>query len=269
MSATLARSETGGPAEVRVGHDRAATGRATRAPIADDGDALRFCSTCAFGAVCCDRGVDKLALNELHCLVEHVGPYRAGEAVFRNGERFGAIYAVRSGTVKTRVVDLEGRELVLGFHLPGELVGLDAIHPECYPCDAIALEPTEVCRFSFPALSTLAARLPGIQRELFRRMSKDIGGKALLAGDYSSDERLAAFLVLLGRRYAERGFAPGALHLAMSRGDIANYLRLAAETVSRVLRRFQDQGLIRVDGRDLTIAKPAELYALARPILDR
>ena len=252
-----------------MGEDRLTSGRFARSPIADDGDALRFCSTCAFGAVCCDRGVDKLALNELHCLVEHVGPYRTGEAVFRTGDRFGAIYAVRSGTVKTRVVDLDGRELVLGFHLPGELIGLDAIHPESYPCDAVALEPVEGCRFSFPALSTLATRLPGIQQELFRRMSKDIGGKALLAGDYSSDERLAAFLVLLGRRYAERGFPPGTLHLAMSRGDIANYLRLAAETVSRVLRRFQDQGLIKVDGRELALARPTELYALARPILDR
>ncbi len=253
-----------------MGHDETATGRiAPPNPVANDGDEARFCTTCAFGAVCLGRGVDKLALHDLHCLVEHVGPYRAGEAVFRHAEHFDAIYAVRAGTVKTRLLDVEGRERVLGFHLPGELIGLDAIHPEEYPCDAIALDTVEVCRFSFPALSTLAARLPGVQQELFRRMSKDIGGNALLVGDYSADERLAAFLVTLGQRYAERGFPVGQLHLAMSRGDIANYLHLAAETVSRVLRRFQDQGLIRVDGRDVAVAKPAELFALARAILNR
>ena len=253
-----------------MGHDETALGRiAAPNPIADDGSEERFCSTCAFGAVCIGRGVDKLALHELHCLVEHVGPYRPGEAVFRDGGHFDAIYAVRAGTVKTRKLDLEGRELVLGFHLPGELIGLDAIHPEEYPCDAIALDTVEVCRFSFPALSTLAARLPGVQQELFRRMSKDIGGNALLVGDYSADERLAAFLVTLGQRYADRGFPVGHLHLAMSRSDIANCLRLAAETVSRVLRRFQDQGLIHVEGRDVTVTKPAELFALARPILKR
>lgn len=243
--------------------------RAVPNPIADDGDEENFCTTCAFGALCTAQGVDKAGLRALHCLIEHVGNYRAGEAIFRTGDRFGAVYAVRHGTVKTRLVDIEGRELVLGFHLPGELVGLNAIHPEAYPCDAIALDAVEVCRFSFPALATLAARVPGIQQELFRRLSKDIGNAALLAGDYSADERLAAFLLTLAKRYAERGFPADALHLAMSRGDIANYLRLAAETVSRVLRRFQDQGLILVDGRDVAILGRDALYELARPILQR
>lgn len=238
-------------------------------PIANDGDETHFCSTCAFGSVCIGSGMDKTTLHDLHCLVEHVGSYQSGDAVFRAGDRFNAIYAVRAGAVKTRLVDLEGRELVLGFHLPGELIGLDAIDPETYPCDAIALGEVEVCRFSFPALATLAARMPAIQHELFRRLSRDIGNASLLAGDYSADERLAAFLIGLGRRYADRGFPVQTLSLAMSRGDIANYLRLAAETVSRVLRRFQDRGLIRVDGRLVTIAKPAELFDLARPILQR
>ena len=149
-------------------------------PIASDGDEKHFCSTCAFGSVCIGSGVDKVALHDLHCLVEHVGAYRSGDAIFRTGDRFNAIYAVRSGAVKTRVVDLEGRELVLGFHLPGELIGLDAIDPECYPCDAIALGEVEVCRFSFPALATLATRAPSIQLELFRRLSRDIGNAARL-----------------------------------------------------------------------------------------
>ena len=252
-----------------MGHDVVHGRIAPPNPIADDGDDYRFCSTCAFGAVCVGSGVDKIALRDLHCLVEHVGNYRPGATIFRTGERFSAIYAVRSGTVKTRLVDIDGRELVLGFYLPGELVGLNAIHPESYPCDAVALDTVEVCRFSFPALATLATRMPGIQQELFRRLSKDIGNAALLAGDYSADERLAAFLSGLCRRYAERGFPADTLHLAMSRGDIANYLRLAAETVSRVLRRFQDQGLINVDGREVAIAKPAALFDLARPILQR
>ena len=253
-----------------MGHDETALGRIARHnPLTDDGDAHHFCSTCAFGAVCIGNGIDKVALNELHCLVEHAGPYQSGETIFRSGDRFSAIFAVRSGAVKTRLVDIDGRELVLGFHLPGELVGLNAIHPDAYPCDAVALDTVEVCRFSFPALATLAARMPGIQQELFCRLSRDIGNAALLAGDYSADERLAAFLIGLSHRYADRGFSPGMMHLAMSRGDIANYLRLAAETVSRVLRRFQDQGLILVEGRDVTLAKPAELFTIARPILER
>ena len=236
-------------------------------PIADDGDDLRFCSTCAFGSVCLPAGVDKTALRELHMLVEHIGPYRAGDHVFRSGERFAAIFAVRGGVVKTRQLDDDGREQVLGFHLPGEMVGLNAIHPAKYPCDAIALDTVFVCRFSFPALATLAVKMPDVQQQLFRLLSADIGKASLLAGDYSADERLAAFLLVLADRFAARGFSAKAFRLEMSRGDIANYLRLASETVSRVLRRLQDQKLIHVEGRDVELLDRTALHDLARNIL--
>ena len=241
--------------------------RPAQSPIADDGDDLRFCSTCAFGSVCLPAGVDKTALRELHMLVEHIGPYRAGDLVFRNGEPFAAIFAVRGGVVKTRQLDDDGREQVLGFHLPGEMIGLNAIHPAKYPCDAIALDTVFVCRFSFPALATLAVKMPGVQQQLFRLLSADIGKASLLAGDYSADERLAAFLLGLADRFAARGFSAKAFRLEMSRGDIANYLRLASETVSRVLRRLQDQKLIRVDGREVELLDRAALHDLARNIL--
>ena len=232
-----------------------------------DGDALHFCSTCAFGEVCLPGGFDKSALQDLHCLVEHVGPFHAGDLLFRSGEKFESIFAVRAGTVKTAMMDEQGREQVLGFHLPGEMVGLNAIHPARYPCDAIALDTVYLCRFSFPALATLALRMPGIQQQLFRLLSADIGKAALLAGDYNANERMAAFLILLADRYAARGFSATRFRLSMSRGDIANHLRLAAETVSRVLRRFQDQGLIRVEERDVELIQPGQLRQLARCIL--
>jgi CRP/FNR family transcriptional regulator len=236
-------------------------------PIADDGDDVHFCSTCTFGSVCLPSGLDKTSLNALHMLVEHVGPFHDGDVVFRNGERFGALFAVRAGMVKTRKVDDEGHEQVLGFHLPGEMIGLDAIHPAKYPCDAIALDTVYVCRFSFPALSTLAAKIPDVQQRLFDLLSADIGKSSQFAGDHTADERLAAFLLDLGARYAARGFAPNAYRLVMPRADIANYLRLAAETVSRVLRRFQDQHLIRVDGREVELLDKVALRQLARHIL--
>lgn len=239
----------------------------TFVPGTGDGDELNFCSTCAFGEVCLPGGFDKPALQDLHCLVEHVGPLRAGDSIFRSGEPFESIFAVRAGTVKTSLVDEEGREQVLGFHLPGEMVGLNAIHPARYPCDAIALDTVYLCRFSFPALATLAMRLPGIQQQLFRLLSADIGKAALLAGDYTANERMAAFLVLLADRYAARGFSATRFRLSMSRGDIANHLRLAAETVSRVLRRFQDQGLIRVEEREMELLDSRQLRTLARCVL--
>ncbi len=236
-------------------------------PGEGDGDAVHFCSTCAFGEICLPGGYDKQTLQELHFLVEHVGPFHAGDHIFRTGEKFESIFAVRAGTVKTSLIDEEGREQVLGFHLPGEMVGLNAIHPARYPCDAIALDTVYLCRFSFPALAVLATRISGIQQQLFRLLSADIGKAALLAGDYNANERMAAFLIVLADRYAARGFSATSFRLSMPRGDIANHLRLAAETVSRVLRRFQDQGLIRVEERDIELLQPGQLRQLARCIL--
>jgi CRP/FNR family transcriptional regulator len=241
-------------------------GRA-RHPIADDGDELRFCSTCAFSAACLDQGYDKSRLQELHVLVAHVGPYEEGAHLFREGDAFDAIAAVRAGTVKTYVTDDEGREQVLGFFLPGEVIGLNAISQARYPCNAVALEPVLLCRFSFPNIAALAARMPGLQQQLFRLLSEDIGKAALLAGNFSADERLAAFLVSMSRRQAARGFSAIRFRLSMTRTDIANYLRLASESVSRGFSRLQDAGLLRVDRREIEIVDPVSLESLARNIL--
>ena len=238
-----------------------------RTPIADDGDELHFCSTCAFSAACIEQGYDKSLLRELHVLVEHIGPFREGEHIFREGDPFNAIAAVRGGTVKTYVTDTEGREQVQGFFLPGEMIGLSAISQGRYPCNAVALDSVVLCRFSFPNIAALAARLPGLQQQLFRLLSLDIGKASLLAGNFTADERMAAFLVALSRRFAARGFSATRFRLSMTRTDIANYLRLASETVSRVLTRFQDDGLLRVERRDVELLQPARLADLARSVL--
>lgn len=246
---------------------------ATRPPqphyqvAADDGDEMRFCSTCAFSKACLAEGMDKGSLRDLHILVEHVGPLAAGAHLFREGESFEAIAAVREGAVKTYVIDREGREQVLGFHFPGEIIGLSAIENERYPCNAVALDTVTLCCFSFSRIAVLAARLPGLQKQLFRLMSRDIGNALLLAGDHSADERLAAFLILLSRRLSAVGLSGLRVRLMMPRTDIANYLRLAPETVSRVLRRLQDEGMIHVQGRELELTDRERVESLASVIL--
>jgi CRP/FNR family transcriptional regulator len=236
-------------------------------PIADDGDDFHFCSTCAFSAACLERGYSKAELRELHVLVEHIGPFEEGEHIFREGDEFNAIAAVRGGTVKTYVNDAEGREQVQGFFLPGEVIGLSAISQGRYPCNAVALDSVILCRFSFPTMAALATRMPGLQAQLFRLLSHDIGKAALLAGNYSADERMAAFLISLSRRYAARGFSANRFQLTMTRTDIANYLRLAAESVSRVFRRFQDDDLIKVERRDIELLDRRRMEELARSVL--
>ena len=223
---------------------------------ADDGDALRFCSTCAFSDACASQGYDKSALSELHVLVDHVGPFHAGEPVFRAGEPFDAIAAVRAGMVKTTVIDSQGHEQVLGFSLPGEVIGLNAIHDGRYPCDAVALDTVYLCRFSFPRMSLLATRMPGLQARLFSLLSAEIGKVAMLAANHRTDARVAS------GRYARRGFSATRFTLMMARTDIANYLRMAPETTTRVLRRLQDDGLIEIRQRDVLLRRPDRRAAL-------
>ena len=241
---------------------------ALRTPsIANDGDEVKFCSTCAFSDACMREGFNRAQLRDLHVLVEHVGPFSPGDHLFREGDPFTAIAAVRAGTVKTYVVDAQGREQVQGFFLPGEVIGLNAIHNERYPANAAALDTVVLCRFSFPQMAMLATRLPGLQLHLFRLLSQNIDKAALFAGDFSADERLAAFLITLSRRYAARGFSGRIFSLTMARADIANYLRLAPETVSRVLRRFQNDGLLRIERREVELLGRERLDQLASSVL--
>lgn len=241
--------------------------RRPKSPIADDGDEFHFCTTCAFSSACLSSGFDKTHLRDLHVLVEHVDTFREGDHIFREGDTFNVIAAVRAGTVKTYVTDSEGREQVLGFFLPGEVIGLSAISHARYPCNAVALESVQLCRFSFPNIAALATRMPGLQQRLFTLLSEDINKAALLSGNFTADERMAAFLISLSRRYAARGFSANRFTVAMTRTDIANYLRLASETVSRVFRRFQDDGLLRVERRDIELLQRPKLEALARNVL--
>jgi CRP/FNR family transcriptional regulator len=239
-----------------------------RAPL-DDGDAVRFCSTCVFGKLCLPDGYSKQALGELHMLIEHVGPFHAGDPIFAPGEAFQAVYSVRAGVVKTWLLDDKGREQVLGFYTPGELVGLNAIYPARYPCHATAVDTVMLCRFSFPAMATMAARIPSIQQTLFELISKDIGTATLGKGDFAADERLAAFLINWSERLASRGYAANQFQLPMQRTDIANYLTMAPETLSRVIRRLSDEGVVSFDRREVEVHDRKALRKLAASILGR
>jgi CRP/FNR family transcriptional regulator len=256
---------SGGPIRWSVAETRpggVAAGLRGQQDVASD-----FCRSCALSSVCVMVGYGKPELSPLHGLMTHVGPYRAGETVFRQGDAFEAVFALRAGVVKTRQLDPQGRERVLGFFLPGEVIGLDAIYPDRFPCDAVALEDVQCCRFSFSAMSALAAYRPEVQLHLFRLISRQLGMARRLAVDYSAGERVAAFLIDLGGRYAARGFPGTHFRLSMSRSDIASHLNLAAETVSRVLSRFRAKGLIQIRGRVLHLRDIPRLHDLGRKLL--
>jgi len=221
------------------------------------------CSTCSLAELCLPMGLNHDDMQRVDDLVERSELMHEGEHLFRIGDRFKRVYAVRVGTYKSYTVDSEGREHVLGFHLPGELIGLDAIHSGVHRSNAVALDTATVCMLSYEALDKLAGEISGLRTQMFKLMSKDISDAAALAGDFTAEERIAAFLTSLSKRYHLRGFSPLEFNLTMSRRDIANFLRLAPETVSRVFARFEKDKLIAVERRSLRITALTKLLDMA------
>lgn len=225
-----------------------------------------FCDTCALlqGEAESAGGAELVRLTHL---VESRGPYRAGEYLFRQCEPSDALFVVRYGAVKICYSEADGRECVGAFYLPGDVIGLRAIHTTQFPYDAVALDTTYVCRYSFAAICALAAHRPAIQEHLFRLLGRELHASRGLAANHSAEARIAAFLVRLGERYARCGQSATAFQLRMSRADIGNYLRLASETVSRVLTRFRDRHLIRLRARSVELLAPDHLRAVGRALL--
>ena len=224
------------------------------------------CASCCLRSVCLPSD---LVRSELDGFGEaSIAKRRAarGASLYRSGDRFDFIYAVRSGAFKTVSVSRQGDEKITGFHLSGEFVGLEAISNGRHGHDAIALEDSEVCVLPFASLEKMAMSTPALQHRLLRLVSSDAShdqGLMPLLGSMSAEQRLAAFLLSLSRRHQRLGFSPTRFVLRMTREEIGNYLGLTLETVSRLLSRFQREGLIVVHQRDIDLRNPERIAELA------
>ncbi len=190
---------------------------------------------------------------------------RRGDYLFHCGAPFHSLYGVRAGSFKTVLLTRDGREQVTGFHLAGEILGLESIGSEHCGADAIALEDGEVVEIPFDELDLASCREPALQRELLCLLASEIqrSRKALLLlGTMRAEERLAAFLLNLSRRLAARGWSSTEFLLRMTREEIGSLLGLKLETVSRILSRFQAEGLISVRNRDIAILEMEALEAV-------
>ena len=214
------------------------------------------CQACSLNEICLPVGMEASDLDQLDAIIERKQPISRGEHLFQTGDNFRCLYAVRSGSLKTYTTSEDGAEQVMGFHLPGELVGLDAIANNQHPLSAKALETSSLCEVPFKDLELLSQQLPSLQHQMLRVMSQEIRDdeqNMVILGQKSAEERLAAFLISLSNRLQRRGFSANQFNLSMSRGDIGNYLGLALETVSRLFSRFQNEGLLRVDRKHIEL----------------
>ncbi|PAU76325.1 fumarate/nitrate reduction transcriptional regulator Fnr [Halomonas salipaludis] len=224
------------------------------------------CQTCSLSSLCLPLALEFSDVDQFDAIIRRRAPLKKGEALFRQGEAFTSVFAVRSGSLKQLASEGNGEDQLTNFYLPSELVGLDAIDDERYPGTVTALETTTVCEIPFDRLDHLSEQLPELRTQLFRSMSKEMRDDRRmmrLLSRKTADERLASFLLGLSNRFRRRGYSAYSFRLSMSRADIGNYLGLAVETVSRILGRFQQQQLVAVAGREVNILDLAALESLA------
>lgn len=212
--------------------------------------------TCSFRELCLPVGLTDKEIEHLDSLINYKFRVRRGEYLSRIGANFKSLYAVKNGSFKTCVLKMDGRQQVTGFYMTGELLGLDAISPEKHTCDTIALVDSEVCEVPFKKLEEIGRSIPSLMHQLHKIMSREIvqdRSIMMLLGSMRAEERLAAFLLNLSTRLARRGYSPTNFILRVTREDIGSYLGLKLETVSRAFSKLQDEGLITVNIKHVTL----------------
>jgi len=220
------------------------------------------CKDCSLSSLCLPLSLDFSDMDLLDGIIKRGKPLKKGEFLFHQGDVFGSIFAVRSGSLKTFSLNDDGSEQLTGFHLPSELLGLSGLHSERHPVSAQALETSSLCELPFAHLDELTATLPSLRHQLMRVMSREIQGDQQmmwLLSKKTADARIASFLLNLSTRFSARGYSDSQFRLAMSRREMGNYLGLAVETVSRVFTRFAQHGLISADGKEVHILDRALL----------
>lgn len=224
------------------------------------------CSKCSIQLLCLPASIETDDFNLLNSIVQKRRPLKRGDILFSSGQPLDSIYVAREGAFKTVVFNSDGDSQVTGFHLPGEILGLDALGTSLHTCDAIALTLADVCIIPLSELEQVALQIPGLQHQLLKIIGQTINRDQKhieLLSKKNAHERVAIFLHQLAERYKLLGRSEQRFLIPMSREDIGSYLGLVIETVSRTLSKMQDEGLISVNGRDIQILNKDRLYGLA------
>ncbi len=232
---------------------------------------LVSCSSCRLSTLCLPIALNSDEVNQLDEIVQRSKPLGKGDHLYRGGNPFSSIYAVRSGSFKSYTLSTDGTEQVNGFYLPGEIIGMDGISSLNHGSSAIALERSSVCEIPFHRLEELSRHLPSLQHHFFQIMGKEIAKdqKMLtLLSCNSAEERVASLLLSFSARNDRRHLSPTKLRLTMTRAEIGNYLGITVETVSRILTRLQGQEVLTVDNKDVEIMDLVKLRQVARIFSD-
>jgi len=211
------------------------------------------CHKCAVNSICLPTGLSGSELQELESVIDTSKIINKGHSVFTCGERFNSLYVVHSGMFKTTVIDESGKERIISFHLPGEIMGFDGIHSDVYHSSASALTMSSYCKIPYNELLDVAEDFPVIQRNLLKVMSREIYNCKKNHLDISSKAKLALFILTLAQRFKSRGYSDKEYFLPISQRDIASYLGMAEQTLSRIFTKLQKQEIIKYKKHSMTI----------------
>ena len=214
------------------------------------------CQSCSFSHLCLPVSLNSDELDSLDDIIERKRPLHKHDYLLRANTPFRSLYAVRTGSFKSYVATADGQEQIVAFHLPGDLIGFDALSSNCYTSNTVALETAMVCELPYQTLNEVAERFPKLRNQIMSHMSAEIEQNhqmMMLLNKRTAQERLLHFLTHLAKRFNERGYSSKEFNLTMTRNEIGNYLGLTVETISRLLTRFQKEQLIKVDGKLISI----------------
>lgn len=224
------------------------------------------CANCSMQRMCMPTGLDDQDIDRIADVVEDRRRVARDDTLYKPGQQFKSLYAVRYGHLKTFQINAAGAAQITGFQMAGEMLGMEAIGAGRHSGETVALEDTEVCEIPFSRLEELLVKVPGYMRHFHRTMSQEITrdqSVMLLLGGMKAEQRFAVFLTNLAARYAARGYSPLEFGLRMSREDIGNYLGLTIESISRLITRFNKLGWVKIDKRQVTILDLETLKAIA------
>jgi CRP/FNR family transcriptional regulator len=223
------------------------------------------CENCGLNELCLPRGLNRTDLEKLDQVARRTRPLQKGDVLFRSGDDFHSLYAVRSGCLKLHATSDLGEEQIIGFYLPGEIVGLDGVDSDTHSCSATALETSSLCGFPYASLVDICRRVPALNDQMLRLMGRELSQDnqlLLTITKKNAEERIATFLLSLSLRFKRLGYSSSEFKLSMSRSEMGNYLGLTIETVSRGMSKFQKQGWISIERKFVKILDMPALQSL-------
>ena len=230
------------------------------------------CSNCNLHELCLPRGLNLNDLEKLDHVVKGSRPIHKGDYIFRSSDDFVSFYAVRSGSVKSYILNESGEEQIIGFYFPGEILGFDAVDQHQHTCSAVAMETTTFCSLPYEKIHEICVEVPDLQNQMFRLMSRELSNEnklLLTINKRSAEERIATFLVSLSSRFHKLGYSAKEYNLPMSRQEIGNYLGLTIETVSRLFTKFQRNGLVKINKKAIKLENLPALHSMCEGVNEK